>query len=202
MFVKFCKRAVDVLYQVDGSPTLCYEYKTYPLRVLKQIVAMFFSANGPEWQKSCPELVKFVLNKEQRFLPPEYRIFIYYNIEGSLSKQTGIQIKGELDSLGILSSTVSKISEIVYPPLGYVMTIDSNIPDPRLFEISWFDGCQYDENMYIYLNIPMLPVYTMYAGHYPSNKDIEEVDRRNPDEPSIHRHIADIVDGAVERLSK
>ena len=199
MFVKFCKRAVDVLYQVDGSPTLCYEYKTYPLRrVLKQIVAMFFSANGPEWQKSCPELVKFVLNKEQRFLPPEYRIFIYYNIEGSLSKQTGIQIKGELDSLGILSSTVSKISEIVYPPLGYVMTIDSNISDPRLFEISWFDGCQYDENRYIYLNIPMLPVYTMYAGHYPSNKDIEEVDRRNPDEPSIHRHIADIVDGAVD----
>ena len=51
VFVKFCKRAIDVLYQVDGSPTLCYEYKTYPLRVLKQIVTMFFSANGPEWQK-------------------------------------------------------------------------------------------------------------------------------------------------------
>ena len=153
-------------------------------------------------KKSCPELVKFVLNKEQRFLPPEYRIFIYYNIEGSLSKQTGIQIKGELDSLGILSSTVSKISEIVYPPLGYVMTIDSNIPDPRLFEISWFDECQYDENRCLYLNIPMLPVYTMYAGHYPSRKDIEEIRHKYPDEPSIHDHLQGIMDQTIERVKK
>ena len=201
-FAEFCQRGADVLYQADGYPTPCYEYKTYPLKVLKQIVTMFFSTNGPEWRKSCPELKKFVLNKWERHLPPKYRIFIYYNIEGSFLKHTGIQSKAEFDPDWIASPTISKISEIVHPPFGYVMTIDSDKPDDRLFEISKFGKYQYDERKHVYLKIPLLPIYTIYAGHYPSRKDIEEAERKYPDEPSFHACLENMMKEAVERVSR
>lgn len=202
-FVEFCIRGVEVLCQADGCPTLYYEYKTYPLRVIKQILTMFFSTNnGPEWRKSCPELEKFVLDRWERYLPPKYRIFIYYNIEGSLLKHTGIQRKAEFDPEWIASPTISKISEIVHPPFGYVMTIDSDKPDDRLFEISTFGECLYDECKHVYLKIPVLPIYTIYAGHYPSRKDIEEAERKSPDEPSFHACLENMMKEAVERVSR
>lgn len=201
-FIDFCKRAAEVLSQAYGPPTLHYEYSTYPLRVLKQIVTMFFSTNGLEWRESCPELEKFVLDKWARHLPPKYRIFIYYNIEGTLLKHTGIQTVLNVDPEWIASPTVSKRTEIVHPPFGYLMTIDSEKPDDRLFDVSRFGEYSYDEYRCMYLKIPVLPIYTMYAGHYPSRKDIEEIRRRNPDTPSIHDHLEGIMKQTLERVNK
>ena len=195
-FVEFCKRAAEVLSQAYGYPALHYEYKTYPLRVIKQIVTMFFSTNGLEWRKSCPELEKFVLEKLQNNLPKRYRIFIYYNIEGSLLKHTGIQRVLEFDPEWIASPTLSKRSEIVHPPFGYLMTIDSDKPDDRLFDISWFSKFSYDEHRHVCLKITVLPIYTMYAGQYPSLKDMEEIRRKNP-KPGIQDYLEDIVNKSV-----
>ena len=163
---------------------------------------MFFSTNELEWRESCPELEKFVLDKWARHLPPKYRIFIYYNIEGTLLKHTGIQTVLSVDPEWIASPTVSKRTEIVHPPFGYLMTIDSEKPDDRLFDISRFGECSYDEYRCMYLKIPVLPIYTMYAGHYPSRKDIEEIRRRNPDTPSIHDHLQGIMTQTIKRVKK
>ncbi len=197
-FVEFCKRAADVLSQAYGYPTLHYEYSTYPLRVIKQIVTMFFSTNSPEWRKSCPDLEKFVLDKQDRYLPERYGIFLYYNIEGTLLKHTGIQRVLKFDPDWIASPNLSEFSEIVHPPFGYLMTTDSDKPDDRLFDISWFSNFTFDDYRRVYLKIPVLPIYTMYAGQYPSRKEIDEIRRKNPAR-GLQDYLEDIVSQSVNR---
>ncbi len=43
---------------------------------------MLFSVNAPSTIARRDELTRFVLNREIRSLPPKYRFFAYYNIEG------------------------------------------------------------------------------------------------------------------------
>jgi hypothetical protein len=43
--------------------------------VLKQILAMFFSANGPNFRATFPDLVRFVLNRDEHDLNPRIRVF-------------------------------------------------------------------------------------------------------------------------------
>lgn len=170
-FVEFCKRALEVLYRADGCPTLNYEYRTYPLRILKQIITMFFSANNSGFDRLYPELVKFILDKKARHLPRRYRVFIYYNSEG-LPKHTGIQrvsaVNPESSSLEEIMDSINSpgivATEIVYPPLGYVMTIDSQSLDNSLYDISDFGRYRYDDFRSVYLNLPVLPNHTMYVG--------------------------------------
>lgn len=52
----------------------------FPLRFLKQIVAMFFSACGPSLQENNPDLVRFVLNREGQRLPLHIRIFLFLHL--------------------------------------------------------------------------------------------------------------------------
>jgi hypothetical protein len=49
----------------------------FPLRVLKQIIVMFFSACGPSLRKAHPDLVGFVLNRSQRYFPQNVQIWAY-----------------------------------------------------------------------------------------------------------------------------
>jgi len=57
--------------------SLAYPYGMFPLRFLKQIVTMFFSACGPGFQAKNPDLVRFVLNWDIRQLPGDFRFFAY-----------------------------------------------------------------------------------------------------------------------------
>jgi hypothetical protein len=61
-YVDVAKQAMSRLYASSGTMSLAYPYGMYPLRFLKQIVVMFFSACGPGLQERNPNLVRFVLN--------------------------------------------------------------------------------------------------------------------------------------------
>lgn len=64
-YVDFARQAMVLLHRSDGKMSLAYPYRIFPLRVLKQIVVMFFSACGHGLRKAHPELVKFVLDRER-----------------------------------------------------------------------------------------------------------------------------------------
>jgi hypothetical protein len=66
------------------------------------------------------------------------------------------------------------ISEITYPPYGYVMTIDSEKPDPRLFEITSFAGFNYNEFKVMTLKLPVLPTHLVFPGDYRTKQEILE----------------------------
>jgi hypothetical protein len=127
---------------------------------------MFFSANGEKFREAHQDLVRFVLNQAGRFLEPHIRIYCFYS-PTARSRQSGVA--------GILNfNTHSQkiISEIVFPPIGYVMSLNKISPDERLFDITFFAKYHYNELKELELNLPYLPIYTYFPGDYRSNKEV------------------------------
>ena len=172
-FAKWCEQAADVLIKTDFNPKIFTPHYIYPLRVLKQIVTMFFSVNDKDaFRKSNPELVEFVLNPKRSYLPPKYRFFIYFNRgnETDRFRYLGIAAQVQLD----VSTRPVVLSEIAFPPLGYMLTIDSDPPDRRLTEITHFSRYSYDDFRMIQLNPPVLPTVMPFHGDYRTAEEVEQ----------------------------
>lgn len=167
-FVAWCYQGMDVLIRSGGKPTLIYLHYVYPLRVLKQIVTMMFSVNHSRFRLANPDLEQFVLNREARYLPPRYRFFAFYNIEG-VSRASGTN-----GLLNVETGRASIMSEITFPPFGYVMTLDSDPPDHRLFEITHFARYDYEDMVVAPLHLPILPTHLSFPGDYRTTEEIDK----------------------------
>lgn len=165
-FVDWCYQGMDILIRTQGRPSLFYMNYLFPLAVIKQIVSMFFSVNGERFQEVNQELVHFVLNRDAKYLSPRYRLFVYYNLEGRF-RSVGVTGLG-----GSADGGFSVVSEISYPPFGYLMTLDSEPPDQRLFEVTHFTRYDYEEFAAVELRLPVLPTHLMYPGDYRTREEI------------------------------
>ena len=125
----------------------------FPLRFLKQIAAMFFSACGPGLQEKNPDLVRFVLNKEERRLPPQIRYFAYLHhpMDSTCIRQSGLtgMMRGSAQNL---------FSEIAFPPFGLIMSVDSPPVNAELCEITQLNQYTYRQWDAVYLKLPVFPV--------------------------------------------
>ena len=96
---------------------------------------MFFSVNDDLFRGNHPELVKFILDKNERYLSPDFRILVYFNnsprgryIGGvSMTKMSPDEINPDTmenlhDKIESEHAKSRLLSEIAFPPLGYVMT--------------------------------------------------------------------------------
>jgi hypothetical protein len=172
-FVDWCYQGMDILRRSGGNPTLIYINYLYPLSIIKQIVTMFFSVNGDTFCKANPELVRFVLDKERKYLSPKYRFFVYYNITGRF-RYSGIVGQMQVDEQFASFSKPRVMSEITFPPYGYLMTMDSEPPDTRLIEITHFARHDYAEFREMTMKLPVLPTHTAYPGDYRTKQEILE----------------------------
>ena len=50
-YIAVAKQAMELLHRSGGDVSLAYPYRMYPLRFLKQVVTMFFSACGPSFRR-------------------------------------------------------------------------------------------------------------------------------------------------------
>lgn len=176
-FADWAYQSFRVLSFSRGEPTLYYQFRIFPLRVVKQIVCMFFSANGPIFRTIHPDLVKFVLNREARYLKPEIRIYTYYNLS-PVSRQSSVT-----GLLNIEKQQVHTFSEIAYFPLGYLMTLESNVPDNRPVDISFFANYSYDDWKEFSFQIPVLSIYTYFPADYRNREDVLATVRENRNRP-------------------
>ena len=164
-FIDWCYQGMDILVRSRGNPTLIHLNYLFPLPVIKQIATMFFSINSDRFHTGNQELVRFVLNREARGLSPTFRFFVYYNTQG-LIRSTGVMAAMKI------GSAPSLLSEFSYPPFGYMMTIDSDPPDNRLFEITHFAHYAYNEFKVMTLKLPVLPTHLAIPGDYRTKKEI------------------------------
>jgi hypothetical protein len=166
-FVDWAYQGLVVLDNTKRAPSLYHLFHLFPLRVIKQIICMFFSANPPSFQGVHSDLVRLVLNKEQKYLRPNVRIYAFLNASPR-SRQSSVS-----GLLNINSEFPPRIfSEIAFPPFGYVMCIDSPPPDIRLVDISHFANYGYNEWMDVPLQLPILPVYTYLPGDYRNRETV------------------------------
>jgi hypothetical protein len=145
-------------------------FEIEPLAVAKQLMAMFASACGPGFFEKHPDLVRFVLNRSQTGLPPEIRLFAYYvHAKSRASRQSGIT--------GSLNFEVSRqtrvFSEIAFRPFGYVMSLNSPPPDPRLVDITDMASFSEGESRTLSLTLPALRVNSLLPGDFRSDEEID-----------------------------
>ena len=168
-FVSWAWQGMSILQKANGRPSLYYPTFFYPLRTIKQIVTMFFSVNPDVFREAEPELVKFVKNKESRFLSKKYRLFCYYNIQGN-KRYIGYSVLAQIDS-----GKMNRMSEITFPPFGFVLTIDSEPPDDRLTEITHFANYSYNDWTDHYQKFSTLPTYLPnLPGDYRTREEIKK----------------------------
>ena len=168
-YVEWARQALMIVGAARGCATLYYGYRIHPLRVLKQVICMFFSANGARRQ---PDLVRFVLDPERRGLHPDIQVFAFLT-NGNRARQCGVS--------GILNFDRGQaviLSEVTFPPFGFVLCLGSPAPDPRLIDITFFAKFGYGEARDVFLRLPVLPVHSHYPGDYRSRADILNCVRR------------------------
>jgi hypothetical protein len=148
------------------------------MRIFKQLITMFFSACQEGLYKTEPELVRFVLNKENRQFPRNFRVFAYYNdpTKSTASRQAGWT--GLLE-LGVPSARV--FSEISFPPFGFILSVDTPAVDSRLVDITYFKEFAYRDYDVMYLKLKALPVCSPFPGDFRSREEIKaQFDARHP----------------------
>ncbi len=165
-FVNWCVQGMEILSRSRWRPTLIHLNYLLPLSIIKQIAAMFFSVNQLGFADKNPELVKFVLDQKAKYLSPKYRFFVYFNHEGRFRTSPIVGMGN------FFKRELSVMSEITYPPYGYVLTLGTPPPDPRLVEITHFARFDYNEFAVLEMRLPVLPTHTFVPGDYRTKEEI------------------------------
>jgi hypothetical protein len=138
----------------------------YPLRIIKGVIAMNMAIN-PERFRSTPEgasLAQLLDDQYAKGLPETVHIFTYLNYKGTFRYiPLSLYVAGITPSMTaeeFLASDFVKVSEITYPPYGFMMAIGPTTHiDPRLFCINQFAGVDYDQQASVIANILLLETH-------------------------------------------
>ncbi|MGO4346314.1 hypothetical protein AB4Z45_12575 [Paenibacillus sp. MCAF9] len=163
-YVNFAHQAAVLLNKSKGELTLQYPYYIFPLRLIKQVIAMICSVNKPGFAIRNKELVQFILNKEQKYINPKFKIYAYLTTS-KLSRQSG-------ESYVFKGSRISHFSEIGFAPLGFIMTYNTLPPNNKLLDISHFSHYDYDDFDVAFLKLNVLPVSYYLPGDFRTRDEI------------------------------
>jgi len=144
-----------------AAPSLYFPFFIFPLRVLKQILCIFFATSDEGMRLRYEDIVRFVLNKQETGMNPAVRIYAYFNQTGRV-RQTGRVVRATFGA----PMDYDVISEFSFRPWGYVLSESRDPPDPRLVDITWFSRFTYSEEVMIWLRVPILNVETPFPGDY------------------------------------
>lgn len=164
-FIDIAKRNASNYFQIEM-------HQFEPLKVLKQIAAMFICTNGWEFSQSHRDLANFVLNPDMSQLDSRYRFFNYLNTEGQL-RNLPLFLKGRLDTDEMIEA-----SEIAFPPLGHVLTLDFSGTLPTHFEISGFANANPNEKKDVTMKVFRLPTHIPMLLDYRNKETIEKSIKR------------------------
>lgn len=174
-FIEWCYQGMFILEKSGGNPRLVYAHDIYPLRIVKQLAVMFMAMNSERFRQynNVRDLVPVLKDKEAKGLPENIRFYAYFNMKGR-PRYTPRAIL-----YNIYTRKRSLFTEITYPPFGYLMVMNGEQPDPRLFDITHFAWSDYDERRTCYLDLPVLPTHLGIPGDYRELDEILETSQRN-----------------------
>ena len=168
-YVRWARQGLERLARIprDEENAFFIPFRGRPLRFLKQVVTMMFSANGPEFAALHPELVKFVLDWRATGLPPEYK-FDLVLVRGGFARQAGGF--GKLDfSTGALE-VASEIAHFLFA----IRMILGATSGTRRGALEWFAHFRPDDEREVWLYTIAGHIVTKFPGDYRSR---ERVDR-------------------------
>lgn len=142
-------------------------FEISPFRFLKQVIAMFICINESEFTDNEPELLKFVRDSKETYLPEKFRVFMYLNNVGQFRNLTKMY-----------TNTHGYVNELTFPPFGFVLSMDSNFSF-SLTEITKFKFL--DENYKDEVNFELLnlPTHLPFPIDYRTQEEIDETIKKN-----------------------
>jgi len=167
-YLEWVWHAVRVLAAAGGESSLYLPFRIFPLRVIKQIVTMFFASTHEGFREANPELARFVLNREAKGIDPEICIYAFLN-PTPRARSSGV---AGILTIGGGGSDLKIVNEIALAPVGYLMTLGSAAPDDRLVDITFFAKRSYNDWEEFWLRLPVLPVYTPFPGDYRPREEV------------------------------
>lgn len=153
-YCDFAKKAYMLVHSnIDSKYHSVAFSDIYPLQIIKQVCSMFCSINSIYRMQKIRE---FVLNKEAKGInKDEYKIQMYFT-SSNIKKFIGFFVINDM-----------LISEIVVPPLGFILIWDPN-PEKKYvgFDITSFSEFNYDEKATIQMPLDFREVNTIWPYDY------------------------------------
>jgi hypothetical protein len=164
-YVKFVKTYAQYANSENAGKTVLFQiHNLFPLRVVKQVLAMMCASSGSGLSEANPALRKLVLDKNSKGLPDYLHMFTYLRCHGG-GRSSGVT--GILD----LKDSKSKIvAEFSWWPVGWILTFDDQ-PDISTTDITHWFKFGYDEKKSLTLELPCHWAVTAYP-----------LDFRNPEQ--------------------
>jgi hypothetical protein len=168
-YVRWARQGLERLARIppDEERPFFIPFHGRPLRFLKQVVTMMFSASGPEFASRHPELVKFVLHWPTTGLPPEYK-FDLVLVRGGFARQAG-----GFGKLDLSTGAMEAASEIAHFPFAVRMIV-GRAHGRRRGALEWFAQFAPDDEREVWLCTIAGHIVTKFPGDYRSR---ERVDR-------------------------
>jgi hypothetical protein len=171
-YVRWAKDALYLLAHVPSGAEVPLRISgRYPLRFLKQTVAMFFSVNSIGVAEHHRELARFVLDKHSKSLPSRFNVFLRL-YKGPLVRSLGLT--------GILRIGQGQRveSEIAYPPFSLAFSPDSGT-ESVIGCISHFAQYGYDERHDATVMTLCGEGHTPFPSDYRTRAQVEAEARRS-----------------------
>ncbi|HRQ69360.1 MAG TPA: hypothetical protein PLW78_03555 [bacterium] len=173
-YKEFIDKSAEIYRKINPSDQSLVKFQTeiYPLRVFKQIIAIFCSYCPEKYfYRKYPLIKRFLLSKEEQGFPDDLRLgaFFPYFEDAVLLRQSGIESMMYTNSQSEIKTC--DFSEFIYPPLGFVLTTNNHF-HPDTMDITFFKEFGYDEKRGINLKVPILPVVSLMPCDYRSKQEI------------------------------
>jgi hypothetical protein len=168
-YVTWAQRGLELAGRMTpgSAPATVTFIGGHPLRFLKQAVTMLFSVNNTEFAERHPVLVKFVLDRWSKGLPPDYNFFLTI-VGGKRARSSGLSVALQLEQ----GRTVA-VTEVAHPPFALSMTLGQDRRDD-VGRITHFADCGYDEQRDVRVRLVAGEISTPYPEDYRTR---EQVDR-------------------------
>lgn len=155
--------------RINRQWTIVNFHQIYPLRIVKEIIAMFFSVNSPNLSRVHPELKALVLSKKKRGISTKkFGIYLYFLI-GSVARYIGVAGILQLKPSGNITRVLSELSA---PPFGYVFEIDPK-REEKYCDIGYFaNKFRYDQKVNLSLKIPIYECNTHFPADYRTKQEV------------------------------
>lgn len=144
-------------------------YGIYPLRIIKQIVTMFFSINNPNLSSVHLELRELILNKNKQGLSiKKFGIYIYA-LMGDIARYIGIASILQSKNAG---NIIRVLSELSAPPFGHVFEIDPKAKEEYCEITPFANEFRYDQRVNLSLKIPVYECNTYFPADYRTKQEV------------------------------
>lgn len=138
---------------------------------------MLFSVNGPGFAERNQELVQFVLDRERKFLPSKYDLYLTI-FRGPHARASGVGFMAN-----IFTGRLTFTSEVAHPPFAMLLTIDSPLQEDA-GRISHFGQFGYHQKGDVNILLSSGEGHTPYPGDYRTEDQVQRDVMRNRSESS------------------